>query len=62
VPKVVEFCQFYKKDGLPGRSQSDFTFGYAATRGEDGLPGRSQRRSLEPSDTLTLGTLNFSAL
>jgi hypothetical protein len=37
VPKVKEFClfYFYKKDGLPGRSQSGFTFGYAATRGED---------------------------
>ncbi len=34
VTKVKEFCLFYKKDGLPGRSQSDFTFGYAATRGE----------------------------
>jgi hypothetical protein len=37
VPKVKEFClfYFYKKDGLQGRSQSGFTFGYAATRGED---------------------------
>jgi hypothetical protein len=42
---------------LPGRSQSGFTFGYAATRGEDGLPGRSQRRRPEQSDTTTLGIL-----
>jgi hypothetical protein len=37
VTKVKELClfYFYKKDGLPGHSQSGFTFGYAATRGED---------------------------
>jgi hypothetical protein len=37
MPKVKEFFlfYFYKEDGLPGRRQSGFTFGYATTRSED---------------------------
>ncbi len=36
VSKVKEFCllYFYKKDGLPGRSQSDFTSCRGVTKGE----------------------------